>query len=226
MEVCEYSSLWGFRQSDDVVWDDYEEIFQENILNYKIANIKIYFNSRGNEEEADIVGISLTYRNCYTCETKEIEHKGTDNISGMKELKIKNGEYLSKFKIYFKNGQPEFISKMSFITNKGNILTVGSSDGEEIHLTPNEQNIIYMSTFGGLRTKIKSFGCTYVKKEDYFKANLMRFFILKFMIKKNKSFKEEWDKKIKELKMDDQILWRAVNLPDSTFGSIIKFCFI
>ena len=164
MKVCEYSSLWGFRQSDDVVWDDYEEIFQENILNYKIANIKIYFNSRGNEEEADIVGISLTYRNCYTCEAKEIEHKGTDNISGMKELKIKNGEYLSKFKIYFKNGQPEFISKMSFITNKGNILTVGSSDGEEIHLTPNEQNIIYMSTFGGLKTKIKSFGCTYVKK--------------------------------------------------------------
>ena len=36
-------------------------------------------------------------------EIKEIEHKGTENITGKRELEVKPGDYLKKFHINFKD---------------------------------------------------------------------------------------------------------------------------
>ena len=46
------------------------------------------------------------------------------------------------------------------------------------------------------------------------------------MVKKNNKFREEWEKKYKELDIDFQYLWRVVNLPEASFAKIISFCFL
>ena len=112
----QYGDLFGFINLNDKCFDDNEELKYES-LNYKITNIKIYFNSKieseakknlvdgeenepivNNEPEEDkesfdekyIVGLTITYKNIYNGETKIIGHKFSDKIGGMKELKIEN----------------------------------------------------------------------------------------------------------------------------------------
>lgn len=229
LDHCKYASLYGYRKQEDTTWDDYEDTFQKGkkILQNKITNIKIYYNKGDDDvEEKYIIGLQLTFKDCFTGEIKKVEHKGSDNISGMKELTLKSGEYLSKFNIKFEGEDVDRCTLLSFTTNKGNNISVGSNEGQEKIVPTNDQNIIYLGTFGGLNKKIEAIGCLYIKREDYIKENLFRFFILRFLAKKYEKFKKEIEAKYNELSEEDKYLWKMVNLPDAAFEVIIKFCFI
>ena len=226
-DICEYGSPFGYRKQEDTTWDDFEDTFNKgkDILRNKITNIKIYYNREEDVEEKYIIGIAFTYKNFYTGETKVIEHKGSDNISGMKDLELKSGEYLTKFNIKFEGEDVEHCTLISFTTNKGNNISVGTNEGQEKTVLTNDKNIIYIGTFGGLNKKIEAIGCLYIRKEDYIKENLFRFLMLKSLAKDEK-YKKEIESKYNGFAIEDKFLWKMANLPDAAFQVIIKYVFI
>ena len=214
---------YGLFKPDFQYWDDYME-FQEEILKYKIIKIKIYYNSKEKDkvDKQSIIGISLTYRNYITGEIREIEHKGTDETTGMKELLIKPGEYLKKFHINFKDDF-DGISRIGFITSKKNELYVGLNDGKEKYISLNDEDAIIVSTFGYFKEKIYAFGCCFVKRKLLsLKTSLFGFFLLRNYVKKNEDFKKKWDDKYKILNFEYRYIWRIINLPDDIFTKIMK----
>ena len=242
----QYGDLYGWLGWDNVFWDDKDDLV-EDITNYKIINIKIFFNSGREEifddeievneekeeeekkgkiiEEKYIVGIDITYKNLYNGEIKIFEHKGKDKISGMKELIIKGGEYLKYFNINFKNNLNR-ISQISFLTNKNNEISVGIKDGEDKNIEQNKKDNIIIGLFGHYLKRINSVGCIYAEKKIYIQKYLFGFFLLRKLFLKDKDFKEKWDKNIKTLDIPFQYMWKTINLPDAIFSKIIGICFI
>ena len=224
-DVIEYSGPYGTQNYDDTMWDDVDKEFKDDIIKNKIINVKIYYNKDDKEDEKYITGICLTYQNAYTGEIKEIEHKGTEDVSGMKELKIKSDEYSSKFKIAFLN-DIELITRITFVTNKGNSLTVGNDEGKEKTIRENDENKIYIGSYGSLKERINSIGAYFIKREVYFKANLFRFVFLRYLINKDEKIKKDCESKYEQLSVDYKFYWRTINLPNAPFVKIIKFCFL
>ena len=241
-----YGDIYGCFRLGNNFWDDKEEIAQD-ITNYKIINIKIFYNSGKEEilddeielieeedeekkseviiEEKYIVGIDITYKNLYNGEIKLLEHKGIDKISGMKELNIKGDEYLKYFNINFKNNLKQ-ISQISFCTNKNNSITVGIKDGEDKQIELNKKDNIIVGLFGYYFKRINAVGCIYTEKKFFIKKYLFGFFILRKLVLKDKEFKEKWDKNVKSLDIPFQYMWKTINLPDAIFSKIIGICFI
>ena len=245
-----YGDLYGLLGFDNTFWDDKEDLNQD-ITNFKIINVKIFYNSGKEEifddevdsfeeeekeekeenkkeiiiEEKYIVGINITYKNLYNGEIKVLEHKGDDKISGMKELKIKGGEYLKCFNINFKNNLKQ-ISQISFSTNKNNSITVGIKDGEDKEIEQNKKDNIIVGLFGHYLKRINAVGCIYTEKNYFIKQYLFGFFFLRKLALKNKEFKEKWDKNIKILDTPFQYMWKTINLPDALFSKIIGISFI
>ena len=243
-----FGNLLGALRLDSKFWDDKEDLVQD-ITDYKITNIKIFFNSGKedlyededeldfNEEKEEeekkhkiidekyIVGVNITYKNLYTGEIRILERKGTDKISGMKELVLKGGEYLKYFDINFKNNVNR-ISQINFRTNKNNEITVGIKDGQDKIIEENNKDVIIVGLFGHYLKRINAFGCIYAEKNFFIKKYLFGFFLLRKYKMKDKEFKEKWDKNINNLDIEFQYLWKVVNLPDAVFSKIIGMCFI
>ena len=233
-EIIEYEGPFGTGSESHTFWDDYELEFQDKILKYKITKVKIYYKSNDKEgekkeekkeEEKYIIGIGFTYENLFTGEIKELEHKGTDMISGMKELVIKPGDYLKKFHINFKDDFSR-ISQIGFTTTKNEQLFVGIKDGLDKTIKQNDEDYIFIGTYGYAKERMHGFGCLFVKRNEYLKAHLFWFFMMRKLISKDKEFKAKWDVKYKELDKVYQFIWKALLLPDAAFAKIIKYCII
>ena len=224
-EFLEYSGPYGTQSYDDNMWDDYDKEFKDELIKNKIVNIKIYYSNENDIEERYIIGLAFTFENVHNGKIKVIEHKGTENISGTKELKIKGDEYLSKFNIYFKD-DIKWITKISFTTNKGNAITVGNDDGKERPIKENDENKVYIGSYGAFKEKINSIGAYFTKKENYYKVVLFRFLFLRFLINKDEELKKDLESKYNELSLDYKFYWKTINLPNACFQSIIKFCII
>ncbi len=226
-EVIEYEGPFGTGSESHTFWDDFELELKDQILKYKITKVKIYYHStdKGEEKEEEkyIIGIGFTYENLFTGEIKEIEHKGTEMISGMKELIIKPGDYLKQFHINFKDDF-EHISQIGFTTSKNEKISVGIKDGLDKTIKQNNEDKIFIGSYGYVKERLDGFGCLFVLRNIYLKAHLFGFFLMRNWIKKNEKFKQEWDNKYKELDIEYQYIWRAINLPDAVFAKIIKYC--
>ena len=224
-----YVGPFGYGSESCTFWDEYELKFKDDILKYKITKVKIYYQSEEKEniEEKYIIGLAFTYENFYTGEKKEIEHKGSDLISGFKELIIEPGDYLKKFHINFKDNF-EYISQIGFTTYKNKVISIGVKDGLDKTIKENNEERVIVGSFGYLDKRINGIGCLFVKKIDYLKSYLFLFFMMRHLVKnvKYEKFKKEWENKYKELNIAYQFIWRAINLPDAIFAKIIKYCFI
>ena len=242
-ERIQYGGQYGTILPRDEFWDD-GLILKNDIMNYKIIKIKIYYNSQEEKkeekkeekeegapqkeeyiEEKYIVGICLVYKNLYNGEIKEIEHKGTDNILGMKEINIKGNEYLKRFNINIKDDFKR-ISQLSFSTNRNNEISVGIKDGEDKTEDLNEKDNVIIGCYGHHKENINALGCIYLSKKVYIEKHLIGFFHLRKILKSNEEFKEKWDKEYKKLDSEFQYMWRTVNLPDAAFAKIIEYCFL
>ena len=224
-EFLEYSGPYGIQNLDDNMWDDCGKEFKDDLIKNKITNIKIYYSNENDIKERYIIGLTFTFMNVSNGKIKVIEHKGADNISGMKELNIKGNEYLSKFNVYFKN-DTDLITKISFSTNRGNTITVGNDDGKEKEIKKNNENKVYIGSFGAFKEKINSIGAIFTKRENFYKPVLFRFLFLRFLINKDEELKKDLESKYNELSLDYKFYWRTINLPNACFSSVIKFCII
>ena len=247
-EIIQYGDIYGSTDQGNIFWNDMEKL-KEEIVKYKIINIKIYYNSKSEEdnqnneeeilindeeekkegknfiEEKYIVGITLTFKNLYNGEIKVSEHKGSDQTSGMKELTIKGSEYLKQFHINFQNNL-ERISQISFVTNKDNAISVGIKDGEDKTEEKNKEDNVIVGCLGHYSKRINAIGCIYIDKKIYIQKHLFGFFLLRKYAFNQKEFKEKWDNNFKSLGIPFQFMWKMVNLPDAVFAKIIGFCFL
>ena len=103
---------------------------------------------------------------------------------------------------------------------------LGTEDGEDKTIQSNGGQNFILGTFGCVDKKLDAMGCLYISKKEYLKRSVFRYFMLRYLVKKNKKFKEEWDEKYKNLPSDFQFLWRTVNLSDAPFSQIIKYCYL
>ena len=230
--IIKIGNPYGLIDLNDNFWNDDDSLNNE-IENYKIINIKILFNSEyeiqnNNDkkciDEKNIVGLKITYKNIYTGDTKILTHQSTDKISGMKELVIQSNDYLKQFKISFYKDN-NAIAQISFITNMKKEISVGINQGNEIIDNLKGEDNILVGFFGYFKEKINSIGGIYVSKITYIKKLLFGFFLLRNILK-NKKFKENWDIKINKLDSEFQYIWKTVNLPDTVFALVMKYCSI
>jgi len=221
--LIKYSGNYGGITQDSKFWDDYEEYQEKKLLNMKIIKIRIYSGKFNNKDA--IFGVGFTYKDLVNGKEIAVEHKGSDDFVDVKELVLNQGEYLTDFHIRFTN-EAEYISQLGYTTNKKNPILVGSEEGEDKTIQSNGGDNIILGTFGCVNKKLDATGVLFINKKEYFKKLLNGIFILRHYVKQDPKFKEEWDKKQKDLPKDFQFMWRAVNLPEGPLFQIIKYCSI
>ena len=221
--IIQYSGNFGGITQESKFWDDFEDFGEKKLLNLKIIKVRIY-SGKFNDKEA-IFGVGFTYKDLTTGKEIIVDHKGTDDFVDVKEFVINQSEYLTDFHIRFTN-EAEYISQLGYATNKKTPILIGSEEGEDKTITSNGGNYIIVGSFGCTNKKLDATGVLFMNKKEYFKRLLNGIFILRHLIKNKPKFKEEWDKKQKDLPMDFQFIWRAVNLPEAPLFQIIKYCSI
>ena len=220
--LIQQSLNYGIVDQESKYWDDVEEIGENDILKYKISKIKIF--STKHEENEIILGVEVTYTNRLTGETKNFtNHIGTEPLFDTKEMNLKSTEYLSDFyiKCDFKN---DCITKLGYGTTKKNKILIGSEEDKEQNIETNGGDYIIVGIFGCHDKKLDGIGYYYIKQKDYFNKIYQSYFIIRYLTKKDNTFKNEWEKKYKELPIQYQYIWRTINLPDTIFSGIIKYC--
>lgn len=215
---------YGVIDSESQFYDDSEEMEKNELLNIKITKIKIY-TGIFNDKKA-IFGIGYTRKNMASgkiLEEKVI--KGNLNFEDVKELEIHGDEYLTDFHVRFPN-DGDYLSQLGFETSKKNKILEGTEDGEDKTIQTNGGDNIIIGFFGHYNKKLDALGYLYVPKKEFMKKTLFRFFMLRYKFKKDAKFKEEWEKKYKELPLDYQYIWKTINLSDALYFSIIKYCYM
>ena len=221
--LIKYSGNYGGITQESKFWDDFEDFGEKKVLNSKITKVRIY-SGKINDKEA-IFGVGFTYKDLQSGKESNVEHKGSDDFVDVKELVIKQSEYLTDFHIRFTN-EAEYISQLGYGTTKAQFLVPEQSDdGEDKTIETNGGENIIVGTFGCLREKLDATGILYIPKKEYMKISLYCYFMLKYLVKKDAQFKEKWEKQYTSLSKDYQYIWKCANLPDACFFTIIKFCF-
>ena len=219
-EIIHYSVMFGSIDNESKIWYVNDEI---ELLKSRIINIKIFSNMYEGKEI--INGIEYTFKNLNTGKTQNILHRGSYNFINVKEFRINNNEYLTDFYIRFKN-EAEYISQLGFSTNLKRTIIVGNEEGELKIIDSNGGNNIIIGIFGAVNKKLDSLGILYISKKNYVKYYIFPFLFLRYRIKNNEKFIKEWEQRYKELPIEDQYIWKMVNLEDDNLLYLIfKFCY-
>lgn len=219
-EIIHYSVMFGSIDNESKIWYVNDEI---ELLKSRIINIKIFSNMYEGKEI--INGIEYTFKNLNTGKTQNILHRGSYNFINVKEFRINNNEYLTDFYIRFKN-EAEYISQLGFSTNLKRTIIVGNEEGELKIIDSNGGNNIIIGIFGAVNKKLDSLGILYISKKNYVKYYIFPFLFLRYRIKNNENFIKEWEQRYKELPIEDQYIWKMVNLEDDNLLYLIfKFCY-
>jgi len=223
--IIKYTGFYGGITSESKFWDDFKEIGEKKLLNYKVIKIKIY---TWKFEGKDVIfGVSFTYRNLINGKELIIEHKGSDNFINAEELEIKGGEYLTDFHIRFTN-EAEYISQLGYSTNKKNSILVGTEDGEDKTISSNGGKNIIVGSFGCINKRLYATGVLFISKKEFLKIKFFGLFALRHLMKKDKQFKEEWDRRVRnfDFPFEYRCIWEAVQLPNFLLLKIIKYLFL
>lgn len=237
-EKVYYTGIPGVINNKDKLWDDYDGNLNKDIFRNKIINIKIYYSSgdyskkeinskeKTNKEEKEekyIIGISFTFKDLISRKIRVIDHRGTEPISGMKELNLDNDEYLVKYFANYNDKQGTFLS-LGFSTNKKRKIIFGNEDNLDIYFNSEDEKSIIGGTFGYLNERINALGCLYFKKSILLKYDSFKFIMLRYLIKKDKEFAKKIEENIDNLDIVYKYIWETVNLPNTALVCVIKFC--
>ena len=222
-QIIKCSGNYGGISGASKFWDDLEDLGEETLKKSKITKIKIYTGKL--KEKQVIMGISTTYKNLITGEEKTYDHKASKDVDDLKELIITSGEYLTDFYIRFPN-EADYITQLGYGTNKKKQALLGTEEGENKTILTNGGDNIIVGTFGCLNEKLDATGIYFITKKDGVKLSLYPIFMLKYLIKKDPKFKENFEKRYNELSQEGKYIWKTVNLPDAIFSEILKYCYL
>ena len=151
-QLIEYNGQYGGIFEDSKYFDDAEDLGKEELLNYKIINLKIYTGLI--EGKKAIFGLSLTFKNIITGEIKPQKvHLGSDKYLDIKEMPIEGNEYLTDFHIRF-NDTCQYISQLGFSTNHKRKILEGSEEGNAKFIEKNGGNYIIIGTIGYINKRL------------------------------------------------------------------------
>ena len=226
LDKLEFGTLFGLINMGCQRFDDSKLFISENkIIEYKIIKIRVYLGYINGKK--NILGIGCTYKNIFNGKIKETINKGNIEAEEVEEFCIKNNEYLSNVYFQLSDFSPNYdniFDNFRFITNKNNQKFIGEYNGKsEIKKLIDKEAIIF-GFFGTFTNRLETIGCMYIKSQTLYNILSFGFFILKHIAKRNKDFKNKWEKNYKNLPISYQYLWKAVNLPDDCpFHRIIKY---
>ena len=224
-ELIKYSGNYGSITNDSKFWDDFEDIGEEEVLlKSKIVKVKIY---TGKYRDKDVlIGVGFNFKNIYTGEITSQEHIGSEQFEEVKELDIKDDEFLVDFFISFKY-EAEYISQVGFQTNKGNKIFIGTEEGENhcVCVESNGGDNIIVGTFGCYDKKLDAMGILYVKRKDFFRIVFPYFplLMLRYLIETDEEFKKEIENNYYKFHYDFKYIWRTANLPNDSFKEVVKY---
>ena len=202
-------------------------LFPENLKSSTtIKSIKIWFGAPKNEpDQKSLLGMKVTYINYITGEKKETNYQGAP-IEGtdvdIKELVVKEGDYLSKFNIGFTN----FINHIKFTTLKGEKIELGEIKEETEKKVVNKinkgNNVIVNIKGYSSQSGIRAIGCDYISLSDFCFARW--FFLLRLRNKlKDDKYKSEYQEKYDKLNETEKCFFRICNSSKVIFSSILKY---
>ena len=224
-DIIESTGIYGYANGDEkicIIFDDENELKDDEKLKYKIIRIKIY--SKFVNKKNIIIGLEYSLRNLFNGKEIVISHKSSEEFDDFKEFKINSNEYLKELTLRFPNSNDEYITQLGFGTNKNNKIIVGEEEGDLQKLQMNEGNNVIISTFGYLGKNLEAFGCYYVSFDKFASSILFKFFMLRHLVKKDQNFKKILDEKYEELPIDYKFLWKMINLPENLYVLVTKMC--
>ena len=222
-EEINYGDLIGTMTPDDTYFDNSEDFTSRDLLSYKIIKQRIYLGYL--EGKKAILGIGTTFKNLLNGKIEDTVHKVDLQVEEIEELIIEDNDYLTKVFIQL-NPSDWSISFIRFITHKNNQIFAGEYEDNNEDRDLNNVNEVIIGFYGGLSKKLGCLGCLYISKDIYNKNLFFGIFLLKYWARKDKSFRDKWNKSFKELDIPSQYIWKVVNLPDNceySYHLIIKF---
>ena len=231
MEKIQFTYLFGFIEKDGPGKEKLKtpkDLFEEKLIPFTtIKSIKVWFGSL--QEKANfqsLLGMEIVYLNYITGEKKSTKYMGapieSQNVE-IKELYIKEGQYLSKMNLGF----VEYITYLKFTTNKGEYIEFGIKDDSEKNLcVVNNGNNIILSLKGYMTPSgIRSLGCDYIPYQDFFFNRIIDIFRLRTRLMTDEKYKKKYEEENEVSKLDNEmkLFLKVCQSPKSLFWSVIKY---
>ena len=231
METIQFTYIFGFIEKDGPGKEKLKtskELFDEKLFPFTtIKSIKVWFGSLQEKINFEsLLGMEIVYLNYITGEKKNTKYMGvpieTQNVQ-VKELNIKEGEYLSKMNLGF----VDYITYLKFTTNKGEYIEFGTKDNNEKNLSVvNSENNIILNLKGYTSPSgIRCLGCDYISYQDFFFNRLIDILRLRTRLIRDEKYKKKYED-INELsKLDNKmkLFLKVCQSPKSLFWNVIKY---
>ena len=204
-----------------------KELYPDNLASSTtVKNIKIWFGPpSGKNDIKSLLGIQVKYINFITGEKKETNYQGA-KIEGtdieVKELDIKEGDYLSKINLGF----DEYITHLKFTTMKDEKIELGTlieaNEKQSVNEVNKDKNIIlnikgYYSPSG-----VRAIGCDYISFKDFCFIRWIDLLRLRLKLK-NEEFKKKCEKEYNNYSNEIKIVFNACKLSNACFACVIKY---
>lgn len=228
-DKIESTYLFGFIEKDGPGKEklkNSKDLFEDKLFPYTtIKSIKVWFGSLPVTNLESLLGMEIVYLNYITGEKKNTKYMGapieSQNIE-IKELNIKEGQYLSKFNLNF----GDYITYLKFTTNKGEFIEFGNKESEKNLSCVNSGNNIILNLKGYVTsTGIRCLGCDYIPYQDFFIHRVIDIFRLRTRLAKDKDYKKKYEDPIEVSKLNDgmRIFLKVCQFPKGLFWSVIKY---
>ena len=190
-----------------------------------IKSLKVWFGSPpGKADIKALLGIQVKYINYITGERKETNYQGAP-IEGVdveiKELDIKEGDFLSKINLGFN----DYITHIKFTTKKGDPLefgTITEDEKQSVNIINADNNIILDIKGYYSKNGIRAIGFGYINFKDFCFIRWIDLLRLRHMFKDD-NYRKKMDKVYPNLKDEMKCIHRTCIIPDACFAKILSY---
>jgi hypothetical protein len=203
-----------------------KELFPEFLYpSTTIKSIKMWFGSpSGKTDIKALLGIQVKYINYITGERKETNYQGAP-IEGIdfdvKELIIKEGDYLTKFNLGF----DDYITHIKFTTKKGESIEFGViTENEKQSVNEiNSKNYIILNIKGySSKNGIRAIGVGYIPFKDFCFIRWLDLLRLRHMFKDEK-YRNKMEKQYSNLNDGMKCVYRASIIASACLAKILSY---
>jgi len=147
-------------------WPDYksfdDKIFLQDLLDYKISKIKIWYGHGFSPKPPDINGIQFTFKHITSGKLKPTEERmGQRSMDGFKEFELSDNEYIVDVKI--RSGW--IVDCLVFVLNTGRKIEVGGTGGSAGYYELDKNDVV-VGTYGSYGTNLYQFGLYTITRND------------------------------------------------------------